>query len=85
MFKVKCWIDASEQQTKTMNALWELSFGGGARKCIGRWISWIEMSKVISELLRRYTVSLAHPDLEWKVVSRFFAQQKGLNVNYVPR
>jgi cytochrome P450 len=38
-FKPERWIDASEQQTKAMDALWELNFGGGARKCIGRWIS----------------------------------------------
>jgi hypothetical protein len=43
------------------------------------------MSKIIPELLRRYTVSLAQPDLEWKVVNRFFVQQKGLIVNLVPR
>ena len=38
-FKPERWLEASEQQLKTMDSLWELNFGGGARKCIGRNIS----------------------------------------------
>jgi cytochrome P450 len=38
-FRPERWIDAFEQQTKAVDALWELNFGGGARKCVGRWIS----------------------------------------------
>lgn len=38
-FKPERWVDVGEQQLKAMNNLWELNFGGGARKCIGRHIS----------------------------------------------
>lgn len=38
-FRPERWTDASERQTKIMDGLWELNFGFGARKCIGRNIS----------------------------------------------
>lgn len=43
------------------------------------------MSKVIPELLRRYTVALKHPEREWKVCNRWFTQQEGLIVTLTPR
>lgn len=39
IFKPERWLDASEQQLKIMDSAWELNFGGGARKCVGRHIS----------------------------------------------
>lgn len=47
-FKPERWLEASEAQRKRMDMLWELNFGGGSRKCIGRNISWIE---IVSSLL----------------------------------
>ena len=38
-FKPERWIGTSEGQLRAMDNLWELNFGGGARKCIGRNIS----------------------------------------------
>ncbi|KAK5092857.1 hypothetical protein LTR70_006037 [Exophiala xenobiotica] len=80
-FKPERWLEASEQQLKAMDNLWELNFGGGARKCIGRNISWIEMMKVIPELLRQYTVELTDPKREWHVVNHWFTQQEGVICN----
>jgi hypothetical protein len=70
-----------------MDSLWELNFGGGARKCIGRHISCtaellvvantpltqigIEMMKIIPELLRRFEVILNDPEKEWRVVNHW--------------
>lgn len=38
-FRPERWLEASETQVRVMDSLWELNFGGGARKCIGRNIS----------------------------------------------
>lgn len=38
-FKPERWMNASQEHLKQMDALWELNFGGGARKCVGRHIS----------------------------------------------
>ena len=39
VFKPERWMNASKERLKAMDNLWELNFGGGARKCIGRNIS----------------------------------------------
>lgn len=70
-FRPERWLEATEAQLKEMDNLWELNFGGGARKCIGRNISWIEMLKVIPEILRRFKVQLTYPDKEWHVVNHW--------------
>jgi len=72
------WLTASEGQLKEMDNVWEFNFGAGSRKCIGRNISWIEIHKVIPELLRQYRVELTYPEKEWQICNRWFVQQKGL-------
>ena len=40
------------------------SFGAGARLCLGKNISWMEMSKLIPTLFMRYDLHLVDPDAE---------------------
>ena len=70
-FRPERWLEASNARLKEMDNLWELNFGAGARKCIGRNISWIEMQKVIPELLRQFKIELANPYGEWHVVNHW--------------
>lgn len=72
------WLTASESQMKEMENIWELNFGGGSRKCLGRNVSLIEIHKVIPELLRQYRVRLTNPEKEWETSNYWFVQQKGL-------
>ncbi|KAM3419786.1 hypothetical protein BST61_g3119 [Cercospora zeina] len=81
VFRPERWTEASSEQLREMDNLWELNFGGGSRKCIGRHISWIEMMKVIPELLRQYTIELTYPGEEWRVVNHWFTQQDGVICN----
>lgn len=41
------------------------AFGSGARGCLGRNLSWMEMSKLIPSLFMHYNIELADPDAEW--------------------
>jgi cytochrome P450 len=72
------WLTATEGQLKDMDSIWELNFGAGSRKCIGRNISWIEIHKVIPELFRQYRVELTYPEKEWHTCNHWFVQQEGL-------
>lgn len=38
-FRPERWLEAPDPHLKVMDNLWELNFGGGSRKCIGRNIS----------------------------------------------
>jgi cytochrome P450 len=51
------WVDASSAQKAEMkNSLF--SFGAGARTCIGKNISYLEMYKLVPAMLREFDVSL---------------------------
>ncbi|KAF2189731.1 cytochrome P450 [Zopfia rhizophila CBS 207.26] len=61
------------------------SFGAGSRSCIGRNISWLEMSKLIPTLFLRYDVALADPYAEWSEHCQFFVHQTNFDVKLTPR
>ncbi len=42
------------------------AFGGGARMCLGRNISWMEMSKLVPTLFSKFDLQLADPEASWK-------------------
>ena len=65
------WIDNSPDQLKQMEASIFL-FGGGSRMCVGKSIAFLEIYKLVPEILRRYTVTLANPEKEWTVENRWW-------------
>ena len=71
------WTDSSPEKKAEMERSF-FAFGAGPRNCIGRYISFIEIQKVIAELLRRYEVVLVDPEKELDVCNVWMVQQKGL-------
>lgn len=61
------------------------TFGSGARLCIGKNISWMEMSKLIPSLFLNFNIELAQPDEEWREQCAWFVLQEGLNCVVTPR
>ncbi|THX98745.1 cytochrome P450 [Aureobasidium pullulans] len=61
------------------------TFGSGARMCLGRNISWMEMSKLIPTLFLHYNIELADQNAEWKETCFWFVMQQGVNVRLVKR
>ena len=51
-------------------------FGAGARSCLGKNISMLEMSKVIPELYRRFDFALEKPDEDWELDNVWFVKQE---------
>ena len=64
MWRPERWMEADEGKRRQMeNAL--LTFGAGNRSCIGKHISYLEISKLVPSLVRKYdvgssTLSLCH-------------------------
>ncbi|KIW13441.1 hypothetical protein PV08_08629 [Exophiala spinifera] len=77
IFRPERWLEASEATLKLMDRNW-LAFGAGARTCLGKNISLMEMSKLVPQLLRRYHVQLADPAAEWTLHDYWFVKQEGL-------
>ncbi|GLA78467.1 hypothetical protein AtubIFM55763_011199 [Aspergillus tubingensis] len=54
-FRPERWLEGDVGNLKRFY----FSFGGGSRTCVGRNISWLEMSKLVPTLLMRYNIQLA--------------------------
>ncbi|KAI4266476.1 MAG: hypothetical protein L6R38_008716 [Xanthoria sp. 2 TBL-2021] len=79
------WLEGDEHTKRKMeNAL--LTFGAGNRSCIGKHISYLEISKLVPSLVGGYEISFADVDgKDWKVENRWFTKQTGLNVKLQKR
>ena len=61
-----------------MSKFVQFQFGAGARTCIGKNISIMEMSKLVPLLLRKFEFELSDPSKEWKLHAYWFVSQSGL-------
>ncbi|KAL3487074.1 cytochrome P450 [Aspergillus germanicus] len=73
-FRPARWIDADKEQRRLMDGAL-FSFGAGARSCIGRNISLLEMYKLVPAVLERFQIELADPDRGWKLFNAWFVKQ----------
>lgn len=76
-FRPERWLEASEQRLKIMDRNF-LAFGAGARTCLGKNISHLEMSKLVPQVMRRFDFELADPTEEWTLHDHWFVRQTGL-------
>ncbi|CAG8941411.1 unnamed protein product [Penicillium salamii] len=77
------WLDSSPEKLKVMEQS-ILTFGAGSRSCIGKHISFMEMYKVIPQLLREFEIEL-HDSKEWKTQNIWFVQQGEMICDFVRR
>lgn len=77
------WLESSPEELRVMEQT-TLTFGAGSRSCIGKHISFMEMYKVIPQLLREFEIRLHGPG-EWKTQNIWFVQQDGLICDLVKR
>jgi cytochrome P450 len=77
-FRPERWLD--EKRAKEMDKA-IITFGGGARTCIGKNISLMEMQKLVPQLMRYFEFSLADPNAEWETRNHWFNSQRGVLVN----
>jgi cytochrome P450 len=76
-FRPERWLEADEKQLKLMERNF-LAFGAGARTCLGKNISLLEMSKLVPQVLRRFDFELTDPSKEWQLHGYWFVRQTGL-------
>ncbi|KAF2123910.1 cytochrome P450 [Dothidotthia symphoricarpi CBS 119687] len=61
------------------------AFGSGARGCIGRNLSWIEITKLVPSLLMQFDIELADPERLPEQHCWWFVKQDGLDMKLTPR
>ncbi|KIW19442.1 hypothetical protein PV08_00014 [Exophiala spinifera] len=60
-FRPHRWLKADQGQRARMERAWS-GFGHGKRMCIGQHIAWIEMKKLLPEILLNFDMKLVYPD-----------------------
>ncbi|KAL2844359.1 cytochrome P450 [Aspergillus pseudoustus] len=72
-FRPERWLDDPEKAAVMNQFLF--SFGGGARTCAGKNVSYLEMYKLVPAILRTFDIQLADPNKEWHLSNRWFVKQ----------
>ncbi|KAF5006060.1 hypothetical protein FDECE_7542 [Fusarium decemcellulare] len=78
-FRPERWLEATPEQRRLMDRT-SLTFGHGARTCIGKNISLLEIYKLVPQLLRNYEISFVDESQEWKVAGGWFTEQDNFHV-----
>ncbi|KAF2757815.1 benzoate 4-monooxygenase cytochrome-like protein P450 [Pseudovirgaria hyperparasitica] len=80
-FRPERWIDAKPEKLRDMKATM-FHFGAGARTCIGRNISLLEVYKLVPSFLRRFEIELDQPEKEWVTDNGWFVRQLAFNTKF---
>ncbi|KLO81028.1 Uncharacterized protein LW93_9276 [Fusarium fujikuroi] len=86
-FRPERWLDSDKDKLDMMNRHW-MPFGMGARTCIGRHISMLEMSKLIPRLIRDFEFTFPKDNpmgKNFNTNNRWFVKPKGFNVHIQAR
>ncbi|KAI5370115.1 Putative cytochrome P450 [Septoria linicola] len=73
-FRPERWLEAPPGQLREMKATM-FQFGAGARTCIGKNISLLEIYKLVPTMLRQFSIELVS-DSEWETKNAWFVTQK---------
>lgn len=78
-FRPERWLEASPEDLSKMEKA-NLTFGHGARSCIGKNISMLEIAKLVPQLLRHYRLEFLTVNQTWKVNGGWFVGQDNFTV-----
>ena len=84
MFIPERWLSASPDKLREMKGAM-LQFGAGARTCIGKNVSLLEIYKLVPSFLRRFEVELETPGAEWKTHNAWFVGQREFRTRFRAR
>ncbi|CAA9967121.1 CypX Cytochrome P450 [Pyrenophora teres f. maculata] len=86
LFKPERWLSSDKERLSLMERSW-MPFGLGSRTCIGRHISFLEMSKLVPTLIRDFDFTLDSQlqAAEWKTRTYWFVKPKGFRVKVAVR
>ncbi len=70
-------IEEYEQRVGNMKRA-DLTFGGGSRTCPGKYISLLEIYKVIPTLMLEYDIGLVDEAGEWTTINRWVMRQENI-------
>ncbi len=82
-FRPERWIEASPEQLKEMKATM-LTFGAGARTCLGKNISLLELYKLVPTFLRNFEIEL-RDESKYRLYCAWFVRHLNFNTVFKRR
>ncbi|KAH6975706.1 cytochrome P450 [Ilyonectria destructans] len=79
-FRPERWLG----KDKTELERYFFAFGNGARACLGRHISWMEMSKLVPTLFSRFDLTPTDSKAQWTEHCWWFVKQDNVHVRFNP-
>ncbi|KAJ5360020.1 Cytochrome P450 E-class group I [Penicillium concentricum] len=83
MFIPERWLESTTEKLMEMEQA-IFTFGSGPRACVGKNVSFIEMHKIVPQLLREFEIRL-NSSKELEVRNIWFVQQEGMICDLVKR
>lgn len=83
-FRPERWLEADKDRLREMKAAM-FQFGAGARTCIGKNVSLMEMYKLVPSFLRNFEVEMVRPGEEWRTHNAWFVRQVDFETRFRPR
>ncbi|CAK4033845.1 Pisatin demethylase [Lecanosticta acicola] len=80
-FRPERWLEARPDQLREMKAAM-FQFGAGARTCIGKNISLLEIYKLVPTFLRNFEIEM---ESDWKTHNAWFVRQLDFRTRFRPR
>ncbi|KAH6965043.1 cytochrome P450 [Fusarium venenatum] len=78
-FRPERWLDQDKNKLAFLNRHW-IPFGMGARTCIGRHVSHLEISKLIPRILRDFDFEMQDGITSWNTLNHWFVKPKDFKV-----
>ncbi|KAI4171233.1 MAG: hypothetical protein LQ343_004439 [Gyalolechia ehrenbergii] len=73
----------SDRTTQMKRA--DLTFGGGSRACMGKYVAFLEIYKVIPAMLLEFDIDLVDQDVDWVTMNRWTVRQNEILCRLKPR
>jgi cytochrome P450 len=83
MFNPDRWLERDVEEIKAMERF-NLTWGGGARKCPGRNLAGLIVYKVVPALVREFDIQATMPSDE-DICFYFMAMLTGVKARFIPR
>ncbi|KAL1792308.1 hypothetical protein ACET3X_008815 [Alternaria dauci] len=84
LWRPERWLEGDPESQSLMNSML-FSFGAGARTCIGKNISFLEMHKLVPAILRTFQIELVDPEQSWNLCNAWFVKQTNFHVKLKTR
>ncbi|KAH8886371.1 cytochrome P450 [Thozetella sp. PMI_491] len=85
LFRPERWLEAGPEKRDEMENTVHLNWGYGRWGCAGKNVAWVELNKIVVEILRYFDLQIAAPTKPWNTATFVTVQVSGMMVKVTLR